>query len=68
MAFIQLKTTLPGPKGLAALERRKNLLPAGLAKSTEVVVDRAEGALIWDIDGNQLIDFAGKGGLLFAIK
>ena len=64
MAFIQLKTILPGPKGLAALERRKNLLPAGLAKSTEVVVDRAEGALIWDIDGNQLIDFAGGIGMM----
>ena len=64
MAFIQLKTSLPGPKGLAALERRKNLLPAGLAKSTEVVVDRAEGALIWDIDGNQLIDFAGGIGMM----
>ncbi len=64
MAFIQLKTSLPGPKGLAALERRKNLLPAGLAKSTEVVVDKAEGALIWDIDGNQLIDFAGGIGMM----
>lgn len=64
MAHIQLKTSLPGPKGLAALERRKNLLPAGLAKSTEVVVDRAEGALIWDIDGNQLIDFAGGIGMM----
>ena len=64
MAHIQLKTSLPGPKGMAALERRKNLLPAGLAKSTEVVVDRAEGALIWDIDGNQLIDFAGGIGMM----
>ena len=64
MAFIQLKTSLPGPKGLAALERRKHLLPAGLAKSTEVVVDKAEGALIWDIDGNQLIDFAGGIGMM----
>jgi len=64
MAFIQLKTSLPGPKGMAALERRKNLLPAGLAKSTEVVVDKAEGALIWDIDGNQLIDFAGGIGMM----
>ena len=64
MAFIQLKTSLPGPKGIAALERRKNLLPAGLAKSTEVVVDKAEGALIWDIDGNQLIDFAGGIGMM----
>jgi 4-aminobutyrate aminotransferase / (S)-3-amino-2-methylpropionate transaminase / 5-aminovalerate transaminase len=64
MAFIQLKTSLPGPKGMAALERRKNLLPAGLAKSTDVVVERAEGALVWDVDGNQLIDFAGGIGMI----
>lgn len=64
MAFIQLKTSLPGHKGQAALERRKNLLPAGLAKSTDVVVERAEGALVWDVDGNQLIDFAGGIGMM----
>lgn len=64
MAHIQLKTSLPGPKGLAALERRKNALPTGLAKSTEVVVEKAEGALVWDVDGNQLIDFAGGIGMI----
>jgi 4-aminobutyrate aminotransferase/(S)-3-amino-2-methylpropionate transaminase len=64
MAHIQLKTSLPGPKGLAALERRKNALPTGLAKSTDVVVEKAEGALVWDVDGNQLIDFAGGIGMI----
>jgi 4-aminobutyrate aminotransferase/(S)-3-amino-2-methylpropionate transaminase len=64
MSYIQLKTTLPGPKSQAALERRKNALPAGLAKSTEVVVERAKGALVWDVDGNQLIDFAGGIGMI----
>jgi 4-aminobutyrate aminotransferase / (S)-3-amino-2-methylpropionate transaminase / 5-aminovalerate transaminase len=64
MSYIQLKTSLPGPKGLAALERRKNALPAGLAKSTDVVVEKAEGALVWDVDGNQLIDFAGGIGMM----
>ena len=64
MAFIQLKTSLPGPNGLAALERRKNALPNGLAKSTDIVVEKAEGALIWDIDGNQLLDFAGGIGMI----
>jgi 4-aminobutyrate aminotransferase/(S)-3-amino-2-methylpropionate transaminase len=64
MSFIKLKTALPGPKGLAALERRKNALPNGLAKSTDIVVERAEGALVWDVDGNQLIDFAGGIGMI----
>ncbi|MEN9569347.1 MAG: hypothetical protein RL172_578 [Bacteroidota bacterium] len=64
MAHIQLKTAIPGPKGQAALERRKNALPNGLAKSTDVVVEKASGALIWDVDGNQLLDFAGGIGMI----
>src|SRR5690349_14001702 len=64
MSYIQLKTAIPGPKSQAALERRKQALPNGLAKSTDVVVEKAEGALIWDVDGNQLIDFAGGIGMI----
>jgi 4-aminobutyrate aminotransferase / (S)-3-amino-2-methylpropionate transaminase / 5-aminovalerate transaminase len=64
MNFIQLKTTLPGPNARLVLERRKNALPAGLAKSTEFVVEKAAGALVWDVDGNQLIDFAGGIGMI----
>jgi len=64
MSFIELKTALPGPKGLVALERRKNALPAGLARSTDIVVEKAEGALVWDIDGNRLLDFAGGIGMI----
>ena len=64
MAQIKLMTSLPGPKSVAALERRKNALPAGLAKSTDVVVDRAAGAVVWDVDGNQLLDFAGGIGMI----
>lgn len=64
MKYIQLKTSLPGPKSQEILERRKNALPAGLAKSTEVVVERASGALVWDVDGNQLIDLAGGIGMI----
>jgi 4-aminobutyrate aminotransferase / (S)-3-amino-2-methylpropionate transaminase / 5-aminovalerate transaminase len=64
MSYIQLKTTLPGPKSQALLERRRNALPLGLAKSTEIAVDKADGALVWDVDGNQLLDFAGGIGMI----
>jgi len=64
MSYIQLKTALPGPKSQALLERRKNALPAGLAKSTDIAVERADGALVWDVDGNQLLDFAGGIGMI----
>src|SRR6185436_1812766 len=64
MSTINLISKIPGPKSEAILERRKNALPAGLAKSTEVVVARAEGGVVWDVDGNTLLDFAGGIGMI----
>ena len=64
MKYIQLKTEIPGPKAKAMLERRAAATPKGLAKSTEVVVEKAEGGLVWDVDGNQLLDFAGGIGMI----
>lgn len=66
MSHIKLVTEIPGPKSRALLERRAQSMPAGLGKSTEVVVERAEGALVHDVDGNVLIDFAGGIGMLNA--
>jgi 4-aminobutyrate aminotransferase len=39
-------------------EARERLVPRGIA-TTDVVVSRAEGATLWDADGNELLDFAG---------
>ncbi|MEP7319118.1 MAG: aspartate aminotransferase family protein [Panacibacter sp.] len=64
MSYIHLKTEIPGPKAKAMLERRSAATPKGLAKSTEVVVEKAEGGLVWDVDGNQLLDFAGGIGMI----
>ena len=64
MSHIRLITAIPGPKAQLLLERRKNAIPSGLAKSTEVVVDRAEGCYVYDVDGNRLLDFAGGIGMI----
>jgi 4-aminobutyrate aminotransferase len=40
------------------LEERERLVPRGVA-TTDLVVTRAEGASVWDADGNELLDFAG---------
>lgn len=66
MSTIQLQTSIPGPKSRGILERRAAALPSGLAKSTDVVVERAEGAVVRDVDGNTLLDFAGGIGMLNA--
>lgn len=61
---INLQTSIPGPKSQAMLARRAASTPAGLAKSTEVVVADAKGAVVHDIDGNTLLDFAGAIGVM----
>jgi len=64
VSYIHLETEIPGPNARAALARRAAALPAGLGRATEVVVDRAKGALVYDVDGNTLIDLAGGIGML----
>jgi 4-aminobutyrate aminotransferase/(S)-3-amino-2-methylpropionate transaminase len=64
MKNIILKTEIPGPKSKELLARRAAALPSGLGKSTEVCVASALGALVQDVDGNQLIDFAGGIGMV----
>ena len=64
MGFIELKTEIPGPRSREMLARRAAAVAAGLGKATDVVVDRAEGALMHDVDGNTFIDLVGGIGML----
>ena len=63
MTAIHRVTEIPGPKSRALLDRRAAATPRGLARSTDVVVDRAEGARVIDVDGNTLLDLAGGIGM-----
>ncbi len=51
-------TALPGPRSIALQQRRDRALPPGLGTTLPVFVERAGGAIIVDVDGNHLIDFA----------
>ncbi len=64
MGAIRIQTEIPGPKSREILARRASAVAGGLGKATEVVADRAEGALVHDVDGNTFIDFAGGIGML----
>ncbi len=44
-------------------ERRKNAVPEGPYNITELYVQSAKGAIITDVDGNELIDFTGGIGM-----
>jgi len=66
MPAIRRVTEIPGPKSKALLARRAAAVVAGLGRSTDVVVERVEGALVHDVDGNTLIDLAGGIGMAAA--
>ncbi len=49
-------TSIPGPKSLALHERRKAVVANGVASGFPIYIERAHGAVLVDIDGNQFID------------
>jgi 4-aminobutyrate aminotransferase/(S)-3-amino-2-methylpropionate transaminase len=61
---IQILSPIPGPNSQAMLARRAAALPRGSSRSTDVVVDSAKGAVVKDVDGNTLLDFAGGIGMI----
>jgi 4-aminobutyrate aminotransferase / (S)-3-amino-2-methylpropionate transaminase / 5-aminovalerate transaminase len=64
MSYIRLNTEIPGPRAKEILARRAAAVPSGLGRATDVVVERADGSLVFDVDGNTLIDLAGGIGML----
>lgn len=63
---IQLVTEVPGPKSRALLARRSQAVPRGVPSVTPIAIIHAEGAVVTDADGNQLIDFGGGIGVVNA--
>jgi 4-aminobutyrate aminotransferase / (S)-3-amino-2-methylpropionate transaminase / 5-aminovalerate transaminase len=61
---IALKTSVPGPRSVSLMERRGREIPSGVSNSAPIFIDHASGALLTDVDGNVLIDFAGGIGTL----
>ncbi len=54
----KLVTEIPGPKSREWFERRANAVATGVANIHPIVTARSSGAIIEDVDGNRLIDFA----------
>jgi 4-aminobutyrate aminotransferase/(S)-3-amino-2-methylpropionate transaminase len=54
----KLVTDIPGPRSREWFERRRRAVPQGVANIHPIVTARASGAIIEDVDGNRLIDFA----------
>jgi 4-aminobutyrate aminotransferase/(S)-3-amino-2-methylpropionate transaminase len=55
---IQLKTSIPGPKSQALFAERQAQVARGPFHVTPIFIKSATGAILEDVDGNHLIDFA----------
>jgi len=64
MSSIQLRTPIPGPRSQALMKRRDAAVVRAAYHATPVFVAKAEGAIVEDVDGNRLVDFAGGIGCL----
>jgi 4-aminobutyrate aminotransferase-like enzyme len=49
-------TDLPGPKSQELHARRKAAVSAGLTVGFPIYIERAEGAILVDVDGNRTLD------------
>jgi 4-aminobutyrate aminotransferase-like enzyme len=63
--FARIQTQIPGPKSLETFNFEQKYMSPGvqtIATLSQIVVERGEGCIIEDIDGNRYIDFfAGVG-------
>ena len=64
MKTINLQTEIPGPHSVRWGERRQSAVPRGTHSTAPVFIARAEGAALYDVDGNVFLDFAGGIGCM----
>ena len=60
----RILTAIPGPKSVALQERRLASVAAGVSSALPVFVERAHGAIVVDVDGNQFIDLGSGIGVM----
>jgi 4-aminobutyrate aminotransferase/(S)-3-amino-2-methylpropionate transaminase len=58
------RVALPGPRARELLHLRQQYVPRGVATTVPTLVAQAEGARLWDVDGNEFIDFAAGIGVV----
>lgn len=59
MGAINLRTKIPGPNSRVLLKRKQQVVSNGIAQAVPIFIKSAKGAVLTDVDGNRLLDFAG---------
>ncbi|MDO5491747.1 MAG: aminotransferase class III-fold pyridoxal phosphate-dependent enzyme, partial [Bacillota bacterium] len=63
-ALPKIVTPLPGPKAKAIMDRRAQAVPNGIGTVYKAVIEKGEGAMFQDVDGNIFLDWVGGVGVL----
>lgn len=56
-SYPSIKTTLPGPKAKAIVDRDRAFTSHAYLKEYPLVIARGEGVMVEDVDGNRFLDF-----------
>ena len=59
-----IATAIPGPKSQAIIARRNDAVSAGLGMAIPAIIERGEGAILQDVDGNRIIDLGAGIGVV----
>lgn len=54
----EIKVTPPGPKARAIIERDHAIMSPSYTRDYGFVMERGEGCVVWDVDGNRFLDLA----------
>ncbi|KUG19064.1 acetylornithine aminotransferase [hydrocarbon metagenome] len=54
----------PGPKALAILRRDSRVISQSMVRSYPLVLEKAHGVNLWDVDGNRYLDFTAGIGVM----
>ncbi|MFH1154318.1 MAG: aspartate aminotransferase family protein [Pseudomonadota bacterium] len=60
----KLITELPGPLSRKVIDKRAQAIPSAIACSAPYAIDKAEGCMVQDLDGNIIMDWVGGIGVL----
>lgn len=55
-SFPEIKTELPGPKAKKIISKDTHYCSSSYIKEYPLVVDRGEGSIVIDVDGNRFLD------------
>ncbi|WP_017727712.1 4-aminobutyrate--2-oxoglutarate transaminase [Halalkalibacterium ligniniphilum] len=62
--YVKLAGSLPGTNSLKLIKEREEHIPRGPFNTAPTFIAEGKGAMVTDVDGNQLIDLAGAIGTL----